>query len=367
MTGYKPKISESKRKDIEEIKKLSQEYKVLAIANLKNLPAFNLMKIKSKLKGKLILKYTKKRLMKIAFDELEDKKLSTLKERLEGIPALIFTNEEPFKLFQLLKKSKTPALAKPGDIAPKDVIIAEGPTDFTPGPMIGELGSMGIKTAVEAGKITIKSEKLFVQEGQEINNKQAELMAKLGLEPMEIGMNLVLTYENGEILERKVLDIDTEKMFQDLKTAAGEGIALAIYLSYPTKETIGILIKKAQLEALALEKEYESKVPQKPKVEEKLTEPQEAKPVEPSPKPEETPTQTEQTETKQEKEEPLEKEVEQAIEKEIKEEKPKETVKQEKTEEKKETYDQRQANEEMMKKAQEKIKELTTKKIKGEL
>lgn len=347
---YKPKISEKKLKDIEDIKQFAKKYKVIAIANMEKLPAFNLMKIKAQLREKITLKYAKKRIIKIALDEINDKKLNSLKERLEGIPALIFTNEDPFKLFQLIKKSKTPAPAKAGDKAPKDIVIQAGPTDFAPGPMIGELGALGIKTSVEGGKIAIKSEKLLVKAGEEINPKQAELMTKLGLQPMEIGMNIVLTYQNGEFLEKQVLDIDTDKIFEDLKKASSDSIALAIHVSYITKETINLLIKKAQLEALSLEKKYEEKVPLEAK-ESKQEQPEIKQEI----KTQETAQQNEQTQV-QKQETQLEK---QNV--------PQENKESPKKEETKEPYDQRAANEKMMKLAQDKLKELTLKKIKGEI
>ena len=247
------KINERKRKEVEDIKTLFRQNSVMGIANLEKLPAFNLMKIKSSLRGAVVLKYTKKRLMKIAFDEMGDEKLSVLKDKLAGIPALIFTNEEPFKLYQVLKKSKSNSPAKAGDIAPVDIVVPAGPTDFTPGPMIGELGALGIKTGVEGGKIVIKTDKLLVRAGEEINSKNAELMSKLKMTPMEIGLNLVLTYERGEILERNVLDIDIEVYENNIKQAVIESLNLAVYSEYITKESVEIMIRKAVIEAGSLE------------------------------------------------------------------------------------------------------------------
>jgi len=249
MAEFEPHITQEKRKEVEEIKKLISENKVLGVLNLENLPALNYMKIRRQLKDRLILKYSKKRLMKIAFDETNDENLKKIKDKLVGIPALLFANEDPFVLFQALKKSKTPAPAKAGDIAPRDIIIPAGPTDFTPGPMIGELGAIGIKTQVEGGKISIKDDKLLVKEGEVINEKQAELISKMGIMPMEIGLNLVLTYGDKEILERKVLDIDITEYENNIKIASGESFSLAMSIAYATPETIIPLISKAWIEA----------------------------------------------------------------------------------------------------------------------
>ena len=250
MTKPEPHVTDVKRKEVEDIKNLAEKYKVMGVVNLENLPAFDYMKIKNSLRNRVKIKYTKKRLMKIAFDENEGLKL--LKDRLIGIPVLIFTNEEPFKLAQVLKKSETNAPAKAGDVAPVDIIIQAGPTEFTPGPMIGELGALGIKTKVEGGKVNIVSDKLLVKAGEVINRKNAGLMSKLKLDPMKIGMNLVLTYQDGEILEGAVLNIYVEDYVENIKKATVDGIALAMYLGYVTKETAGPLIAKASLEVNAL-------------------------------------------------------------------------------------------------------------------
>ena len=72
---------------------------------------------------------------------------------LKGMPALIFTKENPFSLFKTLKKSKTNAPAKANQTAPFDLIVPKGPTSFAPGPVIGELAILGIKSGVEINEI----------------------------------------------------------------------------------------------------------------------------------------------------------------------------------------------------------------------
>jgi len=337
----KTRVSEKKKKEVEEIKRLIKEFKVIGIVNLEKLPAFNLMKIKSQLKGRILLKYSKKRLIKIAFDESNDQSIKSLKDKLVGIPALIFTNEDPFKLFQLLKKSKSQAPAKAGDLAPREIIIPAGPTEFTPGPMIGELGQMGIKTAVEGGKIVIKLDKLLVKEGEIINAKNAELMSKLKIEPMEIGLNLVLTYGNNEILVRSVLDIDIDKYFEDIKSATGEGLSLAIQIGYTTNETIELLIKKAAIESLGVSGKLDlSQIKEESKTENRIIK-------------EESKT----NETKEVKKTVLEKELEEKA-------RFTEETKEEVAIEQKDTTE---ITKEQMKQAEEILKNLTDKKIRGEI
>ena len=56
---------------------------------------------------------------------------------MEGQSALIFTDMNPFKLFKILEDSKTPAPAKPGAIAPADIVVPRGDTGSAPGPILG--------------------------------------------------------------------------------------------------------------------------------------------------------------------------------------------------------------------------------------
>ncbi|MEK6935057.1 MAG: 50S ribosomal protein L10 [Nanoarchaeota archaeon] len=359
MVEVKAHITEEKKKEVVEIKRLIHEYKVIGIVNLENLPAFNLMKIKSQLKGKLVLKYSKKRLMKIVFSESEDKNIQELGEKLDGIPALIFTNEDPFKLFQLLKQSKSPALAKPGDKAPRDIVIPAGPTDFTPGPIIGELGQLGIKTSVEGGKVAIKQDKLLVKEGEEINFKNAELMAKLKIEPMEIGLNLILTYGNNEILVRSVLDIDIDEYVNNIKLVAGESVNLAIFTEYITEETVELLIKKAVMEEKGLSNQLNLEIS-----EEKSSDVEEIRAVEAVKElqkfEEKQGSEQIKEEPKEEKKTALEKEIEQEPEQEKVLEDPEDTVKMEQK-------SPQDTSDEAMKRAEENLKNLINKKMKGEI
>ncbi|MEK6936737.1 MAG: 50S ribosomal protein L10 [Nanoarchaeota archaeon] len=349
------RVSEKKKQEVENIKDLVRNYNVLGILNLENLPADQFIKIKHKLTGKVKIRTTKKRLIKIAFSQLEKEKpgITKLNEMIKGSPALLMTNEDEFKLQKTLNKNKSSAFAKPGQTANKDIEIAAGPTQFTPGPMIGEFGQLGIKTQVLEGKIHIKENKLLVKEGEEINQKTASILSKLGIEPMEIGLNLILTFKNGEILTKEVLDIDEKEFLDSLVQAYHEAINLAVNTSYLTKETIEIVLKKAQLEAMALE----TKIPNLDSISSS----------EPETKKEET---KEVSETKEEKPE------------EIKEEEKTESIKEEKINEKKEAEKELKeelkhhdkieakpvnAEKDEMQRAADLLRQLTDKKIRGEI
>ena len=151
-----------------------------------------------------------------------------------------------------MKASKSSAPAKAGQTAPTDVTIPEGKTPFAPGPIIGELGQLGIKTGVEDGKVAVKDAKVVVKEGEKFSGKVAEILGRLNILPMEVGLNIVAVFEGGTIFDRKTLDIDTDAYLSDLQRLHNEAMNLAIKVGYTCKDTIRVLIKKAHSDANAL-------------------------------------------------------------------------------------------------------------------
>jgi large subunit ribosomal protein L10 len=254
MTEKTHHVSQKKKDIAKNIERLILEYPIIAAVDMENLPAPQLQQMRSQLRGKIELTMTKRRVMKHAIEEVKDKKknIELLEPLLKGMPALIFTKENPFSLFKTLKKSKTSAPAKAGQKAPFDIKIPKGPTPFAPGPVIGELAQLHIKSGVEGGKVVIKEDSVVVKEGEKISQKAAEILTRLGIEPMEVGLNVTAVYENGEIFTRNILDIDEEKFSADLAKAATGALNLALNIEYPTKETITILIGNAFNDAKAL-------------------------------------------------------------------------------------------------------------------
>lgn len=248
----KTHVSKENKDTVARFKKLIKDYKVIAAVDVENLPSKQLNQIRAQLRDQALLLMTKRRLLNIAIDESGKEGIQQLKEHLLGMSALLFSNENPFKLYSILKKSKSSAPIKAGQKAPNDIIVPAGPTSFAPGPIIGELGAIGIKVGTDGGKVTIKEDSIIAKEGDEISSTQAAMLARLEIYPMEIGLNLIAAFENGAILTKKDLNIDEDAFQADLNTAASDAFALTISLALPMKENIAQLLGKAHLDAYAL-------------------------------------------------------------------------------------------------------------------
>jgi len=252
MAQSKAHVSEEKKKVVKEFTDLIDKYDVVAAVNVENLPAKQLNQMRASLRGKAHLLMTKRRLLKIALENSKKENITDLIKYLEGMPALLFTNENPFTLYKILKKSKSAAPIKGGQKTPKDIVVPAGPTNFAPGPIIGELGMFKIKSGVEDGKVAVKEDSEVAKEGDVINAALAALLTRLKIYPMEIGLNLTAAYEKGSILVRKNLNIDEDKFMADLRAAASNAYALSIARAIPLKENIEELLQKAHRDSLAL-------------------------------------------------------------------------------------------------------------------
>ena len=226
---------------------------IIGVVNLQNLPAQQLQKMRSMLKRKGVkLAMARKNLLLRSLSESGKKNIAQLSEKVKGMPALLFTKENPFALSALIEKNKSEAPAKAGQEAPKDIIVKAGPTNFAPGPIISELAAVGIKTKVDAGKLAILVDTKVAKEGDIISAKLAETLKRLDIKPMEIGLNLVAVWENGLVFDSKHLHIDEAEYFNNITKAASWAFNLAVEAAYPSKETAEVLLQKAFREAKAV-------------------------------------------------------------------------------------------------------------------
>ncbi|MFT4311088.1 MAG: 50S ribosomal protein L10 [Candidatus Woesearchaeota archaeon] len=247
-----PKISNHKKKVVKEFSELLDQYPVIGALDVEKLPAKQLTEMRRKLRGIAHIKMTKRRLLNVAIDDSKKENIGELKQHLKGMPALLFAKDNPFKLFKILKKNKSPAPIKGGEVAPKDIVVKAGATGFAPGPIIGELGSFGIKAGIDAGKVAIKEDKVVAKEGDVVDQKLAGILQRLEIFPAEIGLNLVAVYEDGSILDKKVLDIDEDAFKESIMVAASQAHALTLGIGLPTTENITQLLSKAQIDAQSL-------------------------------------------------------------------------------------------------------------------
>jgi len=250
-------VAEWKYGEIKHLTTLLTSKKIIGIAEIGGIPGPQLQKMRANIREKAQIRCAKNSLILRALDEAEKKikGISSLKDEINGQAVIIATDMNPFSLFREMKTTRTMAPAKGGETATHDIEVKAGDTPFKPGPVVGELQKVGIPAAIQEGKVVIKSDKVLVPAGEKIPADVAQMITRLEIFPIEIGMNLHAVFEEGSVFKPDVLDIDMDKFYSQLQLASSNAFNLAIETAWISKDTITHLLSKAHRNshALALE------------------------------------------------------------------------------------------------------------------
>jgi len=239
-----------KLEEVEKLKELIHSCPVIGIVGIGRIPASQMHEMRKRIRDIAVLKVSKNTLIEHALQNGDD--VTKLKDYVEAETAIIATEVNPFKLFRMLEKMKMNIPAKGGEIAPEDIVIKKGETPFKPGPIVGDLQKVGIPAAIREGKVMIEKTVTLVKKGEVIKPDVAQMLTRLEIYPLQIGLNVRALYENGSIFTPDILSIDIEKVMNDFYTANSHAFLLALEIGYPTKETIEHLINKAYRNSFAL-------------------------------------------------------------------------------------------------------------------
>jgi large subunit ribosomal protein L10 len=245
-------VAEWKKEEVKELSEIINQYDVIGIVDLMNIPAKQLQEMRKSLNEKAVIRMSKKNLIDLALEDCNADKnnIVDLSGHMDGQIALIATEMNPFKLYKILEDSKTQAPAKPGTIAPEDIVVPEGDTGFEPGPFLGELQQVGIPAKIDKGKICVQKETVVVAAGEEVSKQVAATLSRMDINPMEVGIDLKAVYEEGSIYTSDVLAIDEEQTLADVQNAFKNAFNLSVNAAIPTKETTSTLITLAYTRAI---------------------------------------------------------------------------------------------------------------------
>jgi len=240
---------------VQNLKEKLNNSAIFGISNVMDIPASSLQRIRKSLREKgFELKVVKKKLLIKALEDLvkTDRNYEKIIDILEKnkritimllIPPREYAN--PFIINKILEENKSYREARPGDVLEEDIVVRAGPTNFQAGPILSEFKKFNIKTKVEGGKIVIVEDAVIAKKGDVVSNELADFLKKLNITPIPVKVKLLLVYDKKTLYTEDVLSIPLEKYLEDLKAAFKKAFAVSIHIGYPTKENIGILIRKS--------------------------------------------------------------------------------------------------------------------------
>jgi large subunit ribosomal protein L10 len=258
MTGSKKShVNESKKKVVKDLIKVLKEHKTILIASIRNLPGGQFQAIKQKLRGTAQVKVLKKSLVVRAIEELGGN-AEKIKSHVKEDCAVLMSNNDPFEVSLFLSKNQSPAKAKIGQEVPEDIRVEPGPTDLVPGPVISELGALGIPIQIKEGKIEIKEAKVILKSGQKVTAAADAIMAKLNIMPFRVGFEPLAAYDSVTGQVYSPIRINVEETMASLIDSFSRARAFAVKIAYPTKETVPFMLGRAQMNFNALNKHIKS-------------------------------------------------------------------------------------------------------------
>ena len=224
----------------------------LAIIDIHGIPAGAMLGMRKTLRESMSIRVAKKKLMNRAWNEA---KLDTkILDEMYGNavqPALVqSTKYDSFALFSELKKTEAGRAAKPGDVAPQDIIVEKQDTGLAPGPIVGDLNSIGIPAKIMKGSVHIQKDTVAIKEGETFEGDLGMMLSKLGINPIVTGLKLISTYENGTKFTPDILDINFDDFRSEVIGAVSATFNLACNISWLTKVTMPTMLSKAASEAM---------------------------------------------------------------------------------------------------------------------
>jgi large subunit ribosomal protein L10 len=259
----KRKVSREKQESVAYLQSLFEKYPVFAIADLKGLKASQLQVLKKKFKDEIEIHIAKNTLTKIALSNLSGKykDMEAITKYLDGPNAFIFSKKNPFYMYLMFEKNKVASAASPGDTAPIDIMVTAGNTGMQPGPILSKFGASKIQTKMQDGTVWIAKDTVVAKKGDTISGDLADLLGKLGLKPILVGIKLRMGYDEG-VIPGDVLAINLDEYRVNVMGAVHQAFNLSINAVYPTKETVPLLIAKAYMEAKSVAVKSGSPLPE---------------------------------------------------------------------------------------------------------
>ena len=249
-----PKVASWKRGRVDELAAILTSDGVLGVVDIGGVPAKNMLSMRDDLRSSLSITMAKKTLMRLAWEQT-GRPMEELESLLEGAvqPAIVHSNSmNAFQLYSELEKTKQGRAAKEGEVSPMDIVVEAGPTEFGPGPIVGEFNAVGIPAKIDKGKVAIQKTTTVVNKGEPISADLGIMLSKLDINPIEIGIILTGAIEDGFLFEVDSLDLDTDGLRSDIITATSGAFNLACNIRWFSSQTMPTLLAKASGEATSV-------------------------------------------------------------------------------------------------------------------
>jgi len=216
-----------------------EEYPKCFIVGADNVGSKQMQQIRIGLRGTAVVLMGKNTMMRKAIKGHLEKNpaLEKVMPYIRGNVGFVFTGGDLGEVREKLLSNKVRAPAKPGALAPSDVIIPAQNTGLGP-EKTSFFQALAIATKISKGTIEIINDVHIVKEGERVGASEATLLNMLNISPFSYGLNVQQVYENGTIFDPKILDIKPEDLRAKFLAGARNVAAVSLQIGYPTVASV---------------------------------------------------------------------------------------------------------------------------------
>jgi len=272
-------IPQWKLDEVNHLVDLFKSHSNVAVIEVSKLNDRQVQEMRKILRGKAIIRMSKKSLQLRAVNKYKNEskkaKLDEFLERIPGQAAFCFTNLDVFELKKIFLQSEWMVPAKPGEITPVDIWVPAGDTGLPTGQVISELNmTLRLPTRIQNDTIWVRDDTQTHKAGDIVDVKQAAVLKKLGITPIESLIKIHYAWSDGEIILEDILYMNMDILKQDFAKAYREAIGILFEMPFFSEDMTEEYIRKAASEANLLNsiifgEGIQAKIPVETKVEEK--------------------------------------------------------------------------------------------------
>lgn len=211
------------------------EYPKCFIVGADNVGSRQMQQIRISLRGSAVVLMGKNTMMRKAIrGHIENNQnLDKILPHIKGNVGFVFTKGDLNEVRELLLNNKVRAPARPGAIAPCEVVIPAQNTGLGP-EKTNFFQALSIPTKISKGTIEIINDVPILRVGDKVGASEATLLNMLNISPFSYGLIIEQVYDSGSIFSPDILDIKPEDLRAKFQQGVANLAAVSLAIGYPT-------------------------------------------------------------------------------------------------------------------------------------
>jgi large subunit ribosomal protein LP0 len=211
------------------------EYPKCFIVGADNVGSRQMQHIRISLRGSAVVLMGKNTMMRKAIrGHIENNQaLDKILPHIRGNVGFVFTKGDLNEIRDKLIENKVRAPARPGAIAPCEVVIPAQNTGLGP-EKTNFFQALSIPTKISKGTIEIINDVPILRVGDKVGASEATLLNMLNISPFSYGLIIEQVYDSGSIFSPEILDIKPEDLRAKFQAGVANLAAVSLAIGYPT-------------------------------------------------------------------------------------------------------------------------------------